>query len=248
MLNVFSANSSHVPSLSPSLLLFLCCFYLAWKTLSSQSILLWFFLETTPNNPCFLQFSTENGYHAGKRPIFLGSKDRCKRLPSKRYKESQQNRLSQNEDRCKRLYSKRYNYSEVPMHHHVQLSWLPKTKQLFPDLISSSRWTEMTLNRSREWWFCRKTCYQYINRDVILSRYSSYLQQEHTFSSIKEHTGNFPRAPIVSPFKKENQAFAQDSRLTLYKTRSRLYISSRIAPAKRSIWPLPVCRTMSPCR
>ena len=75
----------------------------------------------------------------------------------------------------------------------------------------------MTLNRSREWWFCRKTCYQYINRDVILSRYSSYLQQEHTFSSIKEHTGNFPRAPIVSPFKKENQAFAQDSRLTLYK-------------------------------
>jgi hypothetical protein len=96
----------------------LCCFCLAWKTVNSQSILIRFFLETRPNNPCFLQSSTENGYHAGKRPFFLGSKDRCNRLPSKRYKESQQNRRTPNEDRCKRLYSKRYNYSrEVPMHH-----------------------------------------------------------------------------------------------------------------------------------
>jgi hypothetical protein len=31
---------------------------------------------------------------------------------------------------------------------------------------------------------------------------------------------------IVFPFKNENQEFVQDSRLTLYKTRSRLYISS----------------------
>jgi hypothetical protein len=51
---------------------------------------------------------------------------------------------------------------------------------------------------------------------------------------MKEYSGYLP-AGVIGPLKKENQAFAQDSRFVLCKTRSTFCSFPRLAPVKKAV-------------